>query len=203
MDDRDRFERAIAAIDAANADDPQVIRVRGEDRPKELAHADLVSEWVTALTSDDAAGGPSEALLLAARAHHIRRWSIARDTHPAGRAGYHRWRKALHAFHAEEVGRILADVGYEEATSRRVKDLVEKRGLGRDPEVQVLEDALCLVFVETQLADLAARLEADKLLDVAKKTLEKMSPAAIALAVELPLEPAHLELLLEASATAG
>ena len=39
--DRDRFDRAIATIDAANADDPNTIVVRGDARPKELAHAEL------------------------------------------------------------------------------------------------------------------------------------------------------------------
>jgi len=34
-----RLARAIAAIDAANADDPETIVVNGETRPKEQAHA--------------------------------------------------------------------------------------------------------------------------------------------------------------------
>jgi len=72
---------------------------------------------------------------------------------------------------------------------------VRKRGLGRDPEVQVLEDALCLVFLETQLADLAARLDADKLIDILRKTMRKMSPEAVERANELPLPPEHLALI--------
>jgi hypothetical protein len=180
--DGDRLSRAIAAIDAANADDPNLVVVRGRERPKELAHAELVSEWVGRL-----APAPSEALLLAARAHHVRRWAIPRDSYPQGRPGYLRWRRALHDLHADTVGRILAEAGYDTATIRRVQDLVRKRGLGRDAEVQVLEDALCLVFVETQLHDLAARLDADKMVDVARKTLVKMSPDAIALVAEIDL----------------
>jgi len=180
--DGDRLSRAIAAIDAANADDPSRVVVRGRERPKELAHAELVSEWVSRLSP-----APSEALLVAARAHHVRRWAIPRDSYPQGRAGYLRWRRALHDLHADTVGRILGDVGYDDATVRRVQDLVRKRGLGRDAEVQVLEDALCLVFVETQLHDLAARLDADKMVDVARKTLVKMSPDAIALVGEIDL----------------
>ena len=93
----------------------------------------------------------------------------------------------MHDLHAETVGRILDEVGSDTATIRRVQDLVRKRGLGRDAEVQVLEDALCLVFVETQLHDLAARLDADKMVDVARKTLVKMSADAIALVAEIDL----------------
>ena len=162
----DRFDRAIVAIDAANADDPNTIRVRGEERPKELAHAELVSAWVVALQPDG-----SEALLLAARAHHLRRWTVPRSSYPTGRAGYLRWRRDLHEQHAREVGEILAGVGYDDTTIARVQDLVRKRGLGKDPEVQTLEDALCLVFLETQFHDLAARLDLEKLDGVVVQTL--------------------------------
>jgi hypothetical protein len=178
----ERFARAIAAIDAANAPDPHRILIRGADRPKELGHAELMSDWVDRLAPD-----ASEALRLAARAHHLRRWTIPRSSYPEGRSGYLRWRRALHDQHAREVAELLAEVGYDEATIRRVQDIVRKRGLGKDPEVQVLEDALCLVFVETQLLDLAARTEPEKMVDVVKKTLVKMSPRAVELASGLDL----------------
>ena len=180
----DRFGRALAAIDAANGDDPNTIVVRGEARPKELAHAEMVSMWVVALQPD-----ASEALQLAARAHHLRRWTVPRTSYPAGRAGYLRWRRDLHEQHAREVGEILAGVGYDDETIARVQDLVRKRGLGKDPEVQTLEDALCLVFLETQFDDLAARLDQDKLDGVVDKTLKKMSPDAIARVADLDLTP--------------
>jgi hypothetical protein len=186
----ERFMTAIEAIDAANADDPNTIIVRGATRPKELAHAELVTEWVERLAPD-----ADEALLLAARAHHLRRWTIPRATYPMGRAGYLRWRTALRAQHEHEVGDILDAVGYDEATITRVQQLVAKRGLGRDTDVQVLEDALCLVFVETQLHDVAQRLDHDKMVDVAAKTLAKMSDAAIALAATIPLAAADRALL--------
>jgi hypothetical protein len=186
----ERLARALAAIDAANAGDPHEIVVRGRRRPKELAHAELVSEWVQRL--QPAAG---EALRLAARAHHLRRWEIPRSAYPEGRRGYHRWRRALHAHHAEQVGRILEAEGYPEALTQRVQELVTKRGLGSDPEVQVLEDALCLVFLETQLGEVAGRLEPEKLREVLGKTLAKMSARGVAEARRLPLAPEAAALL--------
>jgi hypothetical protein len=185
-----RFDAAIRAIDAANADDPNVIVVDGEERPKELAHAELVTGWVRRLDPD-----ASEALLLAARAHHLRRWTVPRASYPSGRKGYLRWRKVLHEQHAHEVAGILREVGYDDATTARVQDLVRKRGLGTDPEVQTLEDALCLVFVQTQLRDLAARLDPETLPGVVEKTKKKMSAEAIALALELELTPDERALL--------
>lgn len=188
--EHERFDRAIRAIDAANADDPVRITVRGEERPKELAHAELVTEWVQRLDPD-----ASEALLLAARAHHLRRWTIPRSSYPEGRAAYLKWRKALHDQHAADVAGILRDVGYDDAAIGRVQDIVRKRRLGKDAEVQVLEDALCLVFVETQLHDLAARVEPEKMVDVVRKTLVKMSERAKQLALELPLDATDRVLL--------
>ena len=182
--DEDRFARAVAAIDAANADDPNTIVVHGEERPKELAHAELVSEWVVALRPD-----ASEVLRLAARAHHLRRWTVPRTSYPEGRAGYLRWRRDLHEQHAREVGEILGREGYDDETVARVQDLVRKRGLGKDAEVQTLEDALCLVFLETQFDELAARMDAEKLDGVVDKTLKKMSPDAIARVGDLDLTP--------------
>ena len=203
MDD-DRLARAVAAIDAANADDPNTVvvagpagpggREQGIARPKELVHAELMTAWVTRLRPD-----ASEALLLAARAHHIRRWLVPRASYPEGRAGYLRWRRDLHERHASEVGAILEAVGYDATTIARVQHIVRKRDLARDPDVQVLEDALCLVFIETQFAELAAKLDRPKMVDVVRKTLKKMSPQGQTMALSLPLPDDDRALIEEAS----
>jgi len=179
----DRLAAALAAIDAANAEDPNEVTVRGRSGPKELLHAELVTEWVTRLKPD--ASGP---LLLAARAHHLRRWTVPRSSHPTGRVGYLRWRRLLHTQHATELGAILRDAGYDDATIERAQVIVRKEGLGTDPEVQALEDALCLVFLETQLTDLAARLDDEKLAGVLTKTAKKMSEAGRAAIADIPLD---------------
>jgi hypothetical protein len=190
VSDSDRLRRALAAVDAANADDPNTIRVRDRECKKELAHAELASEWIERLDPQ-----ASEALRLAARAHHVRRWTIPRGQYPADRAGYHRWRTALRELHAHTVGNILSQQGYEAETVQRVQAIVRKEGLVRDPEVQTFEDALCLVFLETQFADLTTRLAPEKVFEVTRKTLRKMSAPAIEHARRLPLAPAARTLL--------
>ena len=189
--DEGRFGRAIAAIDAANADDPHRITVAGEERPKELVHAELATAWVRRLRPD-----AGEGLLLAARAHHLRRWAIPRSSYPEGRSGYLRWRRALQRAHADDVGRILEAEGYDSTVVGRVQEIIQKRRLSSDPEVQTFEDALCLVFLETQLTDFADRY-ADKAADVLEKTIEKMSEHGKALALELDVSPAERSLLSE------
>lgn len=187
MQDDRRFDRAIAAIDAANGEDPHRIMVAGRERPKELVHAELATSWLRRLVAD-----PGEALLLAVRAHHLRRWASPRSDHPPGRAGYLRWRKALQRSHAEQVGVILSRAGCPDDLIARVQAIIQKQGLGLDPEVQAFEDALCLVFVETQLESFAAKHPDEKAMEVLRKTLRKMSPAARGLALDLDLPgPVH------------
>ncbi|MGK2949462.1 MAG: DUF4202 domain-containing protein [Acidimicrobiales bacterium] len=193
--DRARLAAAIAAIDAANADDPHTLEVRGEVRPKEQAHAELMTQWLERLDP-----GATEAQHLAARAHHLRRWTLPRSSHPEGRAGYLRWRKALRRQHADEVAAILEARGYDASTVERVQQIVRKEGLGHDPQVQVHEDALCLVFLETQLAATVDRLGDDKMIEVIAKTAAKMSPAALELVAELPMREGDAELLQRALA---
>jgi hypothetical protein len=190
-----RFERAIGAIDAANAEDPNVVVVRGQRGPKELLHAELVTDWLGRLAPD-----ADDALRLAARGHHLRRWAIPRTSYPAGRAGYLRWRRAQHDELSRALGGILETAGYAPDTVARVQALVTKRNLGRDADAQVLEDALCLVFVETQFHDLAARLDRPKMIDVVRKTVRKMSPRGVELAAGVELADDDRALLTEALA---
>jgi hypothetical protein len=177
-----RLAEALAAIDAANAGDPNTIEVRGSVRPKEQAHAELMTEWLDRLAPD-----ATDAQHLAARAHHLRRWTVPRTDHPEGRAGYLRWRTALKKRHAAELGEILERVGYDRATIERAQQIIRKEGLGTDPEVQAHEDALCLVFLETQLAELADAQGDDKMADIIQKTAAKMSDRALALVADLPM----------------
>lgn len=195
----DRLTAALAAIDAANADDPHTIVVDGLERPKEIAHAVMMTRWVRRLSPDC-----SDAQLIAARAHHLRRWAIPRDDFPRDRAGYLRWRSALRRQHAEDVAAIMRRSGYDDDGVARVQAIVRKQGLGRDPEVQVHEDALCLVFLETQFDALAAQLaDDDKMLDILRKTARKMSPAGLAAAGDLRLSTEGAELLGRALAGTG
>jgi hypothetical protein len=193
-----RLGAALAAIDAANADDPHTILVAGVERPKELAHAELMTRWVRTLAPEC-----GDEQLIAARAHHLRRWTIPRESYPRDRSGYLRWRTALQRRHAEDVAAVMRGAGYGDAEIERVQAIVRKRGLGRDPEVQVHEDALCLVFLETQLDALTADLgDDDKMIDILRKTAAKMSPAGLEAARGLSLSPAGAALLERALAPA-
>jgi hypothetical protein len=180
--DQVRFNQAIAKIDAANAQDPYTVEVDGQKHPQEVIHAERRTAWIGQLVGD----GASEALLLATRAQHIRRWEIPRETYPRDRVGYLAWRQELKKFHAQKTAEILQEVGYDMAMIDRVQGLILKKRLKLDPEVQALEDALCLVFLEEQFSEFA-RKEADKIVDIVGKTWRKMSSKGQQLALALPL----------------
>ncbi len=194
--DPTRFETAIARFDAANAEDPNTEAVDGVARPKELLYAQRMTTWLDKLAPD-----ASEVLRLAARAQHIRRWAISRRDYPMTRTGYLKWRTTLYRFHADTAGDILREVGYDGATVAAVQSLLRKERLKRNPDMQCLEDVICLVFLESYFADFAPQHDAQKVLDVVRKTWKKMSPRGQAAARDLTLPPAAHALLDKALTT--
>lgn len=193
-----RFDAAVGAIDAANADDPVRISVDGVEQAKELAHADLVERWVRVLDPE-----ADELQLLAARAHHLRRWVVPRSDYPEGRSGYLRWRTDHKKRQAAEVGEILRGAGYDDAEVERVATIVAKQHLATDPDVQTHEDALCLAFLQLQFDELTDQLGDDHMVEVVRKTIAKMSPAGIAAAGSIALSERGGEILAAATAPAA
>ena len=189
------FDAAVAAIDAANAGDPTSVMVRGAAHPLAQVHGVLAAEWMA-----DLHPGASGAWLLAARAHHLRRWELARSEYPEGRAGYLRWKRDQRARHGRDIAALLAEVGYDDDTIATVQALVRRDSLVADPGAQAVEDVACLVFLETQLADVAGKLSHDHLVNVLRKSLAKMTPAAQQAAGRIPLTDAQRAILAEAAA---
>jgi len=185
-----RFEAAINAFDRANAEDPHLLSAAGGDHPRELLHAQRLSAWVERL-----APGASEALRLAARCQHIRRWQIPRNSYPSGRVGYLQWRTQLARFHAETSTRILEEQGYEPELIDAVRRINLKQGLHSNPDTQTMEDALCLAFLEFEFSEFCAKYPAEKVIEVVQKTWKKMSAKGHELALTLPFSPASLELV--------
>ena len=193
MEEEWRFSEAIRRFDEENGRDPHLVFVDGVAQPHELVYARRLSEWVLRLQPN-----ASKPLLLAARSQHICRWLVPRSSYQMTRAGYLRWREDLKHLHAKKSAEILRDVGYDEMTIARVVQLNLKKGLGHDPECQALEDALCLVTLQYQLADLMAKTDPDKMVGILQKTWKKMSDAARTEALALPFTEAEDALIQKA-----
>lgn len=166
------YGKVIKLIDQANAADPVTIEYTGQQYPKEVLYAQRHLAWVLQLHPE-----ASECLRIAAKTQHICRWEIPRAEYPMNRAGYFKWREGLKRFHAERAGVLMTEAGYDTDHIKRVQSLNLKQQLKSDAECQVLEDALCLTFLELGFDDLIAKYDADKVLSIVQKTAVKMSDA--------------------------
>ncbi|MEN8662744.1 MAG: DUF4202 domain-containing protein [Lentimonas sp.] len=185
----ERYLKAIVAFDQFNALDPNTV----DGQPKELRDAQAMTRWVEVLYP-----AASEAAHLAARCQHLCRWEKPRITYPEGRAGYLKWRSDLKQFHADKSAGVLRSVGYEDAMINAVTMINLKQGLKTNQDVQVVEDALCLVFLELQFEGYVGTWEDDKIIRILKKTWGKMSEVGHAAALKLPLSGGALGLVQKA-----
>lgn len=172
IENQERFNRAVALFDAANAEDPN----QDEGQPKELLYGRRMSDMIARFAPE-----ASEVTQLAVRAQHIQRWKVPRSSYPMNKEGYHAWRTGLYTFHADTAGELMRQAGYDDATIERVKKAVGKRGIKSNPETQLLEDIADLVFIEHYILAFAQSkpdYDEAKWLDIIRKTWQKMSKAA-------------------------
>ena len=179
---RDRLTQVLDRIDRLNGEDPSTEIVEGVQQPRELVYSKRLTAWVLRLNPQ-----ASEELRIAARGQHVRRWTIPRDRYEMNRRGYLRWRETLKAFHVDTVAGLMREVGYPDEAVQRVREIMGKRQIQNDPDTQTLEDALCLVFLETQFADLRKKTADDKMQEILRKTWKKVSAQGRAEALKLPL----------------
>jgi len=174
---------AFAAIDAANAHDPDVV----DGQPASLLYGQRMSEQMDRLFPD-----ASDALKIAARGQHIERWTLRRAEYPGGRAGYLKWRSDLATHHATRVGSIMTDAGYNTDAADAAGRMIRKEGIKRDAEVQALEDVICFVFLTWYFPDFAQKHDAEKVERIVAKTARKMSADGRARVLkEFDLPPQH------------
>ncbi|KAG2442142.1 hypothetical protein HYH02_009630 [Chlamydomonas schloesseri] len=201
----ERLRKVLEGLDELNSKDPRSVEVEGQQVPYELAYARWLTGWVLRLAADAGISQPSEELRIVARGQHVERWKVPRSSYPEGRTAYLQWREDLKKAHAATTTRLMAAAGYPEEACKRVEKLILKKAL-KETEGQIVEDALCLVFLERQFAEFfpklveqaaaaagggdpaAAQAEADaKMVDILQKSWKKMGPLGRAAAGKLPL----------------
>lgn len=188
------FEHTLAAIDALHAQDPRSTTLDdGSSMPQELAYAQRMSRWLAHVYD-----APSELLCLAVRAQHLQRWQVPRDEYDKGRVGYLTWRRDQGKRAGETTAQLMQEAGYATEDAERVAAMIGKKSLGRDQEVQALEDCACLVFLENYFADFSRKVEHGHMVRIVQKTWRKMSPRAHELALSLPMSASSAALVKEA-----
>jgi hypothetical protein len=188
-----RFETAIALIDKANSKDINTFEVAGMDYPKELLYSQRMSRKLLQFNPD-----ASKALQIAARAQHICRWKIARNEYAMDRVGYLKWRETLKKMHADLTVDILVKVGYDEQFIDRVKAIILKKLIKKNEESQILEDTICLVFLDYYFEEFASKHDDEKIIDILKKTWVKMSDKGHEAALKIPFSHKSLTLVKQA-----
>ena len=186
----EQFEKAFTTFDAYNSNDPNTEVDHGVVVPKELLYAQRMTDRLNHFSPD-----ASTSLQLAARCQHIGRWEIPRGSYPMDRKGYLQWRTAEKMHQSKIAEHILISCRYDSATIEKVKSLLMKKGLNSDPDTQLLEDVICLVFIEHYLDDFAAKYDDDKVIDILQKTMKKMSKRGLEEAGKISLSPRMASLI--------
>jgi hypothetical protein len=186
-----KFQEAIQRIDDKNAEDPNMEKANRKEFPKELLYSQRMTDKLLDFNPQ-----ASEELQIAVRAQHICRWKVPRDTYPMNRVGYLKWREGLKKNHAEITDKILEEVGYDKDFRDRVSFLIKKKHIKKDEGSQIMEDVVCLVFMEHYFEEFAAKHKDEKIIDIVKKTWAKMSPEGHEAALKLPLSK-HSETLIK------
>lgn len=170
------YENTVALIDAANAEDPRMDTMDGKPVPRELLYGQRMAEMIGRYAPE-----ADDVMKLAVRGQHIQRWKTPRSSYPMTREGYLAWRTGLYKFHAETVGQLMKQAGWDDASIERARQAVGKRALKVNPDTQMLEDVTDLCFIEHYMLEFAgqhAEYTEEKWLDIVRKTWKKMSPRA-------------------------
>jgi hypothetical protein len=189
------FEIAIALIDKKNAEDINSIHLHDAVFSKELLYSKRMSQKLLQFKGD-----ASEELQIAARAQHICRWKIARNEFPMDRVGYLKWRETLKRMHTEITSEILKEVGYPYDFIKRVSFLINKKMIKKDEESQVIEDVICLVFLDYYFEAFSEKHEEEKIITILQKTWKKMSSEGHKFALNLNFSEKSLTLIKKAIA---
>lgn len=193
MEQTDKLANAFTKFDAYNQKDPNSIVWEGETYPREYFLALKLHEWVLKIKPE-----ASEALLLASRSQHIGRWEIPRDSYAPGREPYLKWRKDLAHYHAQLAAGMLKEAGYDEQEISRVQEIILKKKIKVDSDVQTMENALCLVFLAFQYEEFHPLHDQEKVVNILRKSLLKMDQTGHQFALTLDYSPTGLSYIKEA-----
>ncbi len=188
-----RFESTIQTIDEINLQDPNKELYEGKSVAKEWLYSQRMTEMTFQYAED-----PTEAMQLAARGQHIKRWSIPRNDYPMDRKGYLKWRTDLKLMHAKLMREILEEHEYESDTVDWITMMVKKNKLKTDPSTQALEDIICMVFLKYYFSEFAKTKSEEKIIAILQKTWAKMTSKGQEMALKLPFEEEEAHLIKKA-----
>jgi len=189
------LREAHRRFDALNAQDPRTIDVDGTPRPRELVRANWLERALFEIEPE-----PSLPLRIASRSQHLARFRVPRSEYPPGREAYLQWRRDLAKMHHELTDAILEELGFSDEVREAVRKIQLKIAIKRNPDVQTMEDALCLAFLRHEFVPFIEDYDDEKVIGILQKTWPKMSPRGHEHALRLPFSGRARELIQRALA---
>lgn len=192
MTNSEEYIKAVRAIDSIYQNEKTTEQSAGITYPKEYLYARRMVEMLNKFHPQ-----ADEAQLLAARCQHFCRWDIPRSNYPMDKKGYHTWRTYLYTYQADKAAEVLLAAGYDDATIQRVRIMVSKQGIKQNSDTQLIEDVICLVFIQHYVEEFSTKYSEDlpKLFDIIQKTWRKMSASGHEAALLLPIKPELMDTL--------
>jgi len=149
IQDQQRFDRAIALFDAANAADPNL----DEGQPKELLYAQRMTGMIGRYGAGRQRSRPARRTRPAHQALDgaAQQLSMTKEGYYAGAPG-------CTSSTPKRRVKLMRQAGYDDAMIDQVKAAVGKRGLKVNADTQMLEDVTDLVFIEYYMLALPASM---------------------------------------------
>lgn len=176
------FQKATEALKAAHLQDPNIEVVGSDQFPAEWLYTQRLLDCLNRVYPD-----ASEALTLATYCQHLHRWEVKRTEYPEGRMGYYQWRNFLGDYQAGKAKAILKASGYSDEFIAKVIEILKKLNIHQLDEAQMLEDVVCLVFLEHYMNDFMHGKPDAQLIQIVQKTWNKLSDHGHHVALQLHL----------------
>lgn len=183
---KEQLDRIIEEIDRVNKADPNIIAEGDDLYPAEYLYSLRMTKELQTYCPE-----ASDKLQIACRAQHIARWKYPRYDYPEGRAGYLKWRSELYKIHADLVSEIIIKVCDDKEFADQVHDKMVNKVKGTTEGSQIIEDVACLVFLKYYFDSFIKKHEEAKLLNIIKKTWNKMSEEAHKAALKIAFSEEH------------
>ncbi len=167
------FKQVCTLIDDANSKDPNQESDGNKDWPKELLYSHRMADMLERFDPDS-----DDVIELAIRAQHIERWKSPRSDFPMNKKGYYQWRTQLYQFHADTLGKLMLEAGYDTSDIERAKLAVGKKNLKNNLDTQLLENISAMVFIEHYMLEFVENhpeYDEDKWITIILRTWNKMS----------------------------
>jgi hypothetical protein len=184
------YNKACLAINEVHSKDVNNEFEAGVEIPAELIYSERMLKVLTEFSAD-----ADYKMKLAAQCQHFERWGVARSLFPMDKKGYYQWRKAVLDYQLTRMSEELTSCDIAQNDIHDISDILINRGKNEHLDGQTLEDVACIVFVEWYLPAFAAKHEPEKVIDIVKKTIKKISEKGMKAISERDLSTSVIEIL--------